>query len=259
MLELYYFHGATCGLKARLGMAEKGIDYTHRVVERPALRKPEYLKLNRNGVVPTLVHDGEVFTESSVIINYADDAFDGPVLKPDDPRGIARAWWWMKHADECLPNIGIMTYTVSMRPGILQKSPEELDSYIEGIPNPAVRERRRKIIEMGYESPDFPVALNNLKRTVRDMETAMADRDWLAADTYSLADTAMTPILERLHELRFNELWEADCPKVTDWWARIQARKSYDEVLGKSPSPETPLHNQSGEAAWPEVRKLLKA
>ncbi len=132
MLELYYFHGATCGLKARLALAEKGIEYTGRVIDRPDLRTPEYLALNRNGVVPTLVHDGEVIVESSVILNYADDAFDGPPLKPDTALGVARAWWWMKRADECLALIGILTYTVSMRPVILQKSPEELKSYIDG-------------------------------------------------------------------------------------------------------------------------------
>ena len=202
MLELYYFHGATCGLKARLALAEKGIDYTGRVIDRPDLRTPEYLALNRNGVVPTLIHDGEVIVESSVILNYADDAFDGPPLKPDTALGVARAWWWMKRADECLALIGILTYTVSMRPVILQKTPEELKSYIDGIPNPAVRERRRRSVELGYDSPDFPAALAGLQQMLADMEAALTKTEWLAADCYSLADTAMSPFIERMDELR---------------------------------------------------------
>ncbi|MDP6175779.1 MAG: glutathione S-transferase family protein, partial [Rhodospirillales bacterium] len=108
MLELYHFHGATCGLKARLSLAEKGVEYTGHAVERAYLRSPEYLKLNANGVVPTLIHDGEVLVESSVIINYVDDAFDGPPLKPAGPMGAAKTWWWMKRADECLPMIGTL-------------------------------------------------------------------------------------------------------------------------------------------------------
>ena len=58
MLELYHFHGATYGLKARFTFAEKGVDYIERVVERPDLKTAEYLKLNPNGVAPTLI-DGE--------------------------------------------------------------------------------------------------------------------------------------------------------------------------------------------------------
>ena len=76
MLELYHFHGATCGLKSRLALAEKGVEYVGHAVERDYLRTPEYRKLNPNGVVPTLIHNGDVVLESSCIINYIDDVFD---------------------------------------------------------------------------------------------------------------------------------------------------------------------------------------
>ena len=36
---------------------------------------PAYLKLNPNGVVPTLVHNGQPITESAVILYYLEDAF----------------------------------------------------------------------------------------------------------------------------------------------------------------------------------------
>ena len=36
--------------------------------------EPAYLELNPNGVVPTLIHDGEPITESSLILYYIDDA-----------------------------------------------------------------------------------------------------------------------------------------------------------------------------------------
>ena len=32
MLELYYFPTATCGYKARLTLAEKGVEFVHRVL-----------------------------------------------------------------------------------------------------------------------------------------------------------------------------------------------------------------------------------
>ena len=64
MLKLYYFHGATCGLKARLTLAEKDVEYTHEVVDRSYLRTPDYKKLNPNAVVPTLIHGPNVLIES---------------------------------------------------------------------------------------------------------------------------------------------------------------------------------------------------
>ena len=258
MIELYYFHGATCGLKARLAFAEKGVDYVHRAVERSYLRTPDYLALNRNGVVPTIVHNGEVLTESSCIINYVDDAFDGPALKPSAAMDVARMWWWLKRADECLPYIGILTYTISMRPVILKKSAGELKAYIDGIANAVARERRRKILEFGFDNPDFAPAVKALDLMLADMEQALTPTGWLAGPGYSLADTAMTPLIERMGELRCQGMWERERPGLTDWWQRIMARPSHTACLGATPNPEGPQHAAAGARAWPDVERIWR-
>ena len=43
---------------------------------------PSYLKLNAKAVVPTLVHDGVVVPESSVICEYLDEVFPARPLAP---------------------------------------------------------------------------------------------------------------------------------------------------------------------------------
>ncbi len=256
MIELYYFHGATCGLKARLAFAEKGVEYVHRVVDRSYLLTPQYLALNRNGVVPTVVHDGAVLTESSCIINYVDDAFGGPALKPEAAINVARMWWWLKRADECLNFIGILTYTISMRGEILKKSPEELKAYIDSIPRPASRKWRRKVLEKGFDNPDFAHVVKALDLMLADMEQRLADNEWLAGVQYSLADTAMTPLIERLDELRCQAMWEDARPALTDWWARIKARASYAACLRETPNPEGPQHRAAGEKYWSDVERI---
>ena len=47
------------------------------------------MKLNSNAVVPTLIHDGNVIVESSVILYYLDEAFPEKPLMPHAP--LARA------------------------------------------------------------------------------------------------------------------------------------------------------------------------
>ncbi len=47
---------------------------------------PEYLKMNPNGVVPTLLHDGDPILDSSVIIEYLDEVFPEVKLTPIDPK-----------------------------------------------------------------------------------------------------------------------------------------------------------------------------
>jgi glutathione S-transferase len=52
------------------------------------------MKLNPNGVVPTLVHDGRTVIESSVILYYLDEAFPIPPLMPRDPAGAGAGCAW---------------------------------------------------------------------------------------------------------------------------------------------------------------------
>ena len=94
MIELYHNAMSTCSQKVRLVLAEKGLAWTSRELD---LRKsehlaPDYLRLNPDGVVPTLVVDGAVVRESTVIVEYLDDAFPDPPLAPSDPLGKALLW-----------------------------------------------------------------------------------------------------------------------------------------------------------------------
>src|SRR4029453_8963652 len=51
--------------------------------------KPDYLKLNPNGVVPTLDHDGNIVIDSSVIIEILDEVAPDERFSPREPVGRA--------------------------------------------------------------------------------------------------------------------------------------------------------------------------
>ena len=70
MLTLYNNAYSTCSQKVRLVLAEKSLEWEDRQINfsKNEHIAPEYLKLNPNGVVPTLVHDGAVIIDSSVIM-----------------------------------------------------------------------------------------------------------------------------------------------------------------------------------------------
>jgi glutathione S-transferase len=71
MLELYNNTNAVCAQKVRLGLTEKGLQAKEHMLKLQGDQfDPAYPKLNPNGVVPTLVHDGQPITESAVILYY---------------------------------------------------------------------------------------------------------------------------------------------------------------------------------------------
>jgi glutathione S-transferase len=97
MLELYHFNDSVCAQKVRVVLAEKGLEWVLHHVDLMKLEnlEPSYLELNPQGVVPTLVHDGQVVTESTDIIEYLDDHFPEPPLRPSGAESLKRMRDWI--------------------------------------------------------------------------------------------------------------------------------------------------------------------
>jgi glutathione S-transferase len=83
-------------------LREKSLRYESRYVElwRYENLSPDYLALNPNGVVPTLVHDGTPIINSFCINAYIEDTFPEPALRPADLAERARMRYWAWTADE---------------------------------------------------------------------------------------------------------------------------------------------------------------
>ena len=87
MIELYHFWSSVCSVRCRMALEEKGVKWTSRYVDlfKFDQMRPDYLAINPDGVVPTLVHNGTPIRESTIINEYIDAAFEGPKLVPADP------------------------------------------------------------------------------------------------------------------------------------------------------------------------------
>ena len=84
-ITLYYGPGA-CSMASHIALEELGLQYdTVKLnLAEGDQRKPEYLKLNPRGAVPTLVVDGEVMTENTGILTYLAGGLPKKGLWPDD-------------------------------------------------------------------------------------------------------------------------------------------------------------------------------
>lgn len=235
MLTLYHLPIAICAQKTRVCLAEKGVAWEARNVEGQ-FRSPEYLKLNPAGYVPTLVHDGRVITESRVISEYIDEAFEGPALQPTDPyqRTIMRRW--TKQIDETLhPFIFVLSFVPLFRDQILQLPLAEQE---KSVPlDPVKAGRMRDMMRLGWDSPWLLMAIQRFEKLAIELEAALTATPWLAGEAYSLADADYTPYLQRMEDLGLSWLW-ADRPALTDWYVRVRARPSYAAVVDDWVSPD---------------------
>ncbi|MCG8443862.1 MAG: glutathione S-transferase N-terminal domain-containing protein, partial [Caulobacterales bacterium] len=74
MLELYHHGSSVCAAKVRFALAEKGLEWTGHYIDilKGEQHDEAFRRLNPKTVVPVLVDDGEVITESTVICEYID-------------------------------------------------------------------------------------------------------------------------------------------------------------------------------------------
>jgi len=86
-VHLYHFAISLCSQKVRQGLDEKRVPYISHQILLPAHEQydPEYVRINPRCVVPTLVVDGRVTTDSENILRYVNRTFDGPDLLPEGP------------------------------------------------------------------------------------------------------------------------------------------------------------------------------
>jgi len=180
MIELYHNDMSVCAQKVRFALAEKKLSWKghHLNLRAGDQQKPEYLKLNPNAVVPTLVDDGTVIIESTVICEYLDDAYSEPSLRPADAAGRGRMRLWTKQLDEGVhAATSVVSSAIAFRYQKLAAGLESLEEFHKKMPDPVKREKSWENITKGVESHYFAEAVKRFDKLVGDMETSLAEFD----------------------------------------------------------------------------------
>jgi glutathione S-transferase len=262
MLELYHNNMSVCAQKVRLVLAEKGIAATehHLNLRAGDQQQPDYVVLNPKAVVPTLVHDGVVVTESTVIVEYLDEVFPEPALRPADPGPRARMRAWAKRPDERIhAACSTVSNALAFRHQWLARGPEALARIMERTPDPERRAWRREMLDKGVESQIFADAIRAYDKLLADMEKGLADSDWLVGSDYTLADAGLTPYVNRLAMLKLERMWR-DRPRLGAWYDRVRARPNYAAAIqAYDEDSYLTLMAEQGEAQWPAVEAALAA
>lgn len=241
VLELYHYNDSVCAQKVRVCLAEKGLDWVPHHVDLMKLENlaPDYLQLNPKGVVPTLVHDGRVVCESTDIIEYLDEHFPRPPLRPGEPAALERVRALIQLQDDtALIAVGLQTMQRYIKRHMERLSEEELAAYAANHPMPE-RGAIHAHVGRGEDVPQAALdqAAADLENAVATLEAALEEGPWLAGEQYTLAEVTWTPFVHRMTILDMAGFWEDGLrPRTEAWWERIKARPSYAEAMLKFPT-----------------------
>lgn len=194
-MKLYYYPASPFARKPRIAAALLGIELETQVVDIFAGegQSQDYLRLNPQGKVPTLVDGNFALWESNAIVQYLAERAGDSALFPRDGRNRADILrWQFWESTTWAPPCGVYIYENVLKP-LLGKG--EAD-----------REELRKADEKFH-------------RGAKVLNAHLANRPWLLGDTMTLADISVAPVLMYAESARYPL---AGYEHITAWFSKIQ-------------------------------------
>lgn len=226
--RLYNAPQSTCSQRVRFVFNAKKLPFDEvklNLLEGDQL-KPDYLKLNPNGVVPTLDHDGAIVIDSTVITEYLDEISPDESFTPESPVERARMRALMHFIDEMpAAAVRVSTFNLAFLPSFQKMSREAFVAMAES--KPLRREFMLTMGQTGFPKEEMDAALARLRRAYErmDNEIEKSGGPWLLGEQITLADVAVMPALVRMHDLGMPS-WQ-DLPRVVTWFENIRAQSAF--------------------------------
>ena len=210
---------------------EKGVNFEEIRIDlgKKEQLRPDYLKLNPNGVVPTLVDNGTPIIESSVICEYLDEKYPHNPLLPADIVERARTRAWMHYIEEvAVGAIRVPSFNRAFLYRFSNLDQKQFEAQ-EIEPRPVRKELFKRMgSPKGFAKNEIDKSLGELAETCRRMHEALAGKGpWLMGKQFTLADVLVMPSIDRMADLGLAHIWQDKYPGVTAWHERLQARPAF--------------------------------
>ncbi|KAL5731734.1 glutathione transferase [Ranunculus cassubicifolius] len=195
-LTLLDFWPSPFGMRVRIALAEKGIEYEYKEED---LRSKSPLLLQMNPVhkkIPVLIHNGKPICESQIMVQYIDEVWnEKSPLMPKDPYQRATARFWADFVDKKIYEISRKVWTT-------------------------------KGEEQEAAKKEF---LDNLKL----LEGELGDKPYFGGESFGYMDVIFVPFYSWFYsyETFGNFSIEAECPKLIAWAKRCLEKESVSKSL----------------------------
>jgi len=226
--KLYNAPQSTCSQRVRFVFNAKKIPFDEvklNLLEGDQL-KPNYLKLNPNGVVPTLDHDGAIVIDSTVITEYLDEVAPQVSFTPESAVERAHMRALMHFIDEMpAAAVRVPTFNLAFLPSFQKMSRAAFVAMAES--KPLRREFMLAMGQTGFSKSEMDAALARLRRAYErmDAEIEKSGGPWLLGNKITLADVTVMPALVRMHDLGLPD-WQ-DLPRIVTWFDNIRAHPAF--------------------------------
>ncbi|MFQ5935383.1 MAG: glutathione S-transferase family protein [Acidiferrobacterales bacterium] len=176
---------------------ELGLPYEREDVGGPfgKNKDPDYLALNPNGLVPTVIDDGFVLWESNSIIRYLAAKHGNGTLYPADPQSRAVIERWMDwQLSMVVPAINPVFF------GLIRTPPEKRDHAV------------------------IAASRDRLAAAMTILDSNLARTDYVAGSAFTVSDIPVGIMTYRWYTL---EITREELPNLERWYNRLMERSGF--------------------------------
>ena len=254
-LHLYHFPLSSCSQKVRLILEEKGAKWTSHVILLPAFEQydPDYVRINPRCVVPTLVRDGLVTTDSLNILTYVDQHLgSGASMVPAEAEQAAL----MKQLIEVADTLPLEAATYGplpdvKKPFLLRRAKGTHEKKVALLRKRLEEHKADEVLSQAYQAKLEKV--EQVKETIHTPEkmegvvAALTDAvaqieqhldsgpfgegGWLCSKEYSLADVEWAVLLYRFQWLGLGDKLWGQRKHVAAYAQRLIQRAAFQRAV----------------------------
>ncbi len=226
-VDVYTWEPEANSGKPLLCLHEKQVPFVHHYIDigQREHHEPAFLAINPGGTVPALVHEELVLTESTPMMEYIDDAFEGPSLRPADPALRWRMRWIMRVMDNSVcPALAMIASNTLAGPRFRETPEEEKQEALARIPDPERRRTWDLLMHDATPLEDLEESKRRVEGGLALLERMLGEHPYLAGPEFSLADICTMATFYHLPTSRPEKVSAKRTPHLWDWLARCHAR-----------------------------------
>ena len=208
-IHLLHFSGSTCSKKIRMFLDYKHVDWVSHPVN---LVKKEnnsdwFMGINPRGLVPVLVHDGQVHIESNDILDYLERLYPDPPLMPtansDEIAGL------LETEDDLHEDLRNLTMRFTAPTRLMQRSQEQLQQYesagtgkVGGVADSHKAHElaywRNFSANGGITDAQVTESASRFRQELDKLESRLESHNYLLGDAVSIVDISWSVNINRI-------------------------------------------------------------
>jgi glutathione S-transferase len=242
--HLLHFPMSSCSAKTRIVLNLKQAVWTSHPIDlaRSENVSEWFLGINPRGLVPVLVHDGEVHIESNDILLRLEELFPEPCLIPSASAAAIKEM--LRHEDELHLDLRNLSMRFVFNPPAPPKNAEVLARYVQsgsgtvhGIPDAAKAEQIdywTNYAAHGVTDEAARAAAARFRRAFEDLDRRLSHADYLLGDALTVLDIAWFIYVDRLMLAGYPV--ERLHPALGAWFKGLRARSEFAREVALPPA-----------------------